>query len=97
MRSRVEEAETRLEQRHIRQNGDRVGLQRAEMTEQDVEVVHTRAEAAEQLHGSLRVAQMDITDLRESRRADRLEMAELRSRAQDIEARLWEIKMHFGI
>ncbi|GKD16227.1 hypothetical protein Tco_1205385 [Tanacetum coccineum] len=79
--SRVEYAETRLEQRHIRQNGDRVGLQRAEMTEQDVEVVDAWAEAAEQqaeaLQISLGATQIDITDLLESRRDDRLEMAEL--------------------
>ncbi|GKA30680.1 hypothetical protein Tco_0716985 [Tanacetum coccineum] len=40
---------------------------------------------------------MDIADLRESRRADRLDMAELQSQAQDIEARLWEIERHFEL
>nr|GEW18094.1 reverse transcriptase domain-containing protein [Tanacetum cinerariifolium] len=71
------------------------------MTGQDVEAPHTRVEAAKQraeaLHASLGAAQIDIAYLRESCRSDRLEMAELQSRAQDIKARLWEIKRHFGI
>ncbi|GJY61447.1 hypothetical protein Tco_0462104 [Tanacetum coccineum] len=40
--------------------------------------------------------EIDIADLKDSRRADRLEMAELRSRAQDIEACIWEIERHFA-
>ncbi|GJV54197.1 hypothetical protein Tco_1449938 [Tanacetum coccineum] len=40
---------------------------------------------------------MDITDLIESCRADRLEMAELRSRAHDIEANFWEIERHLAM
>ncbi|GJV32518.1 hypothetical protein Tco_1392918 [Tanacetum coccineum] len=45
---------------------------------------------------SLGAAQIDITDLLESHRVDRLEMAELRSRAHDIEVILWEIERHLG-
>ncbi|GJT92606.1 hypothetical protein Tco_1081451 [Tanacetum coccineum] len=56
----------------------------------DVETLHTRAEAIEQraeaLQASMGTAQMDVRDLIEFRGADRLEMAELRSRAQDKEA-----------
>nr|GEY51820.1 hypothetical protein [Tanacetum cinerariifolium] len=78
------------EQQVIEQTGDRVHLHRAEMTRQDVEALHARAVAAEQraetLQASLGVAQIDITDLLESCKADRLEMAELRSRALDIKA-----------
>ncbi|GJT30532.1 hypothetical protein Tco_0910807 [Tanacetum coccineum] len=81
LRNRVKYAETRLERSHVRQTGDRVCIQRDEMTEHDVEALHARAEVAEQraetLHISLGAAQMDIIDLLESRRADRLEMAEL--------------------
>ncbi|GJT06207.1 hypothetical protein Tco_0840669 [Tanacetum coccineum] len=64
----------------------RVETLEAEMTEQDVEALQI----------SLGAAQMDIIDLLESRRADRLEMAELRSRAEDIKAILWEIERHLG-
>ncbi|GJS08827.1 hypothetical protein Tco_0365623, partial [Tanacetum coccineum] len=39
---------------------------------------------------------IDITDLLESHRVDRLEMAELRSRAHDIEVILLEIERHLG-
>ncbi|GJV71427.1 hypothetical protein Tco_1491422, partial [Tanacetum coccineum] len=60
------------------------------MTEQEVEALHARAEAVEQraeaLQASLGAAQMDIKDLIESSRTDRLEMAELQSRAHDIKA-----------
>ncbi|GJZ90972.1 hypothetical protein Tco_0662899 [Tanacetum coccineum] len=63
-----------------------VAIQRVEMTEQDVKALQI----------SLGAAQMDITDLLESRRADKLEMAELRSRAEDIEAILWEIERQLG-
>ncbi|GKG53151.1 hypothetical protein Tco_0552419, partial [Tanacetum coccineum] len=56
---------------------------------QDIKASRARAEAAEQraetLHVSLRAARMDVGDLTESREADRFEMAELRSQAQDIE------------
>nr|GFB04546.1 hypothetical protein [Tanacetum cinerariifolium] len=74
---------------------------RAEITRQDVKALHARAEAAEQrveaLQASLRDVKINIADLRESRRADGLEMDELQSQAQDIEARLPEIERHFGI
>ncbi|GJT98624.1 hypothetical protein Tco_1094142 [Tanacetum coccineum] len=63
---------------------------KAVMTEQEVEALHARAEAVEQraeaLQASLGAAQMDIKDLIESSRTDRLEMAELQSRAHDIKA-----------
>nr|GEW72967.1 hypothetical protein [Tanacetum cinerariifolium] len=45
--NRVEYVETRLEQSHVRQTRDRVRLQRAEMTWQDVEALHVKAERAE--------------------------------------------------
>ncbi|GKC16891.1 hypothetical protein Tco_1013673 [Tanacetum coccineum] len=81
LHSRVKYAETRLERSHVKQTGDRVRIQRDEITEHDVEALHARAEVAEQraetLHISLGAAQMDIIDLLESRRADRLEMDEL--------------------
>ncbi|GJS87738.1 reverse transcriptase domain-containing protein [Tanacetum coccineum] len=81
--------------------GDGVRTQRAMMTKQVVEALCARAEAIEQraeaLHISLGAAQIDITNLMESRRADRLEMTELRSRAQNIEASIWEIKRHLGL
>ncbi|GKC01313.1 hypothetical protein Tco_0987449, partial [Tanacetum coccineum] len=92
LHSRVEYVETRLERSHVRQTGDRVRLQRVVMTRWDVEALHDRDEAvekqAEALQISLGATQMDITDLLESRRADMLEMAELQSRAQNIEASL---------
>nr|GEY30123.1 hypothetical protein [Tanacetum cinerariifolium] len=66
----------------------------------DIEALRARAEAAEQrahiLHMSLGAAHMDIRDLTECRRDDRLEMAELRSRAQDIEARICDLERHLG-
>ncbi|GKD14202.1 hypothetical protein Tco_1198609 [Tanacetum coccineum] len=66
---------------HQYRTGDRVRLQRVEMTEQDVEALDAWAEATEQqaeaLQISLGATQIDITDLLESRRDDRLEMAEL--------------------
>ncbi|GJZ53258.1 hypothetical protein Tco_0608143 [Tanacetum coccineum] len=65
----------------VRHTGERVRIQRAVMTEQDVEALHAKVEAAEQraeaLQISLGAAQMDITNLLEFRRADRLEMVEL--------------------
>ncbi|GJW85613.1 hypothetical protein Tco_0158758 [Tanacetum coccineum] len=71
------------------------------MTRHNVEALHARAEAVEQraeaLQASLRAEKMDISNLRESCRAGRLEMAELQSQAQDIEARLWEIERHFEL
>ncbi|GJW00234.1 hypothetical protein Tco_1555485 [Tanacetum coccineum] len=92
LHSRVEYVETRLERSHVKQTGDRVLLQRVVMTRWDVEALHARDEAiekrAEVLQISLGATQMDITDLLESRRADRLEMAELWSRVQNIEASL---------
>nr|GEY47150.1 hypothetical protein [Tanacetum cinerariifolium] len=70
LHSRIEYAETHLERSHVRQSGDRVRIQRAEMIEQDAEALHARAEGAEQqvetLHISLGAAQMDIIDLLES-------------------------------
>ncbi|GKC27257.1 hypothetical protein Tco_1034551 [Tanacetum coccineum] len=59
-----------------------------------------RAEAAEQrvktLQVSLGAARMNVRDLIESREADRFEMAELRSRAHDIEAGFWDLERHLG-
>ncbi|GJW87978.1 hypothetical protein Tco_0163318 [Tanacetum coccineum] len=79
---------------------DGVRTQRAVMTEQDVETLRAGAEVVEQrvkaLLASLGAAQMSITDLMESRRADRLEVAELRSQARDIDASIWEIERHLG-
>ncbi|GKD59625.1 hypothetical protein Tco_1297134, partial [Tanacetum coccineum] len=79
---------------------DEVRTQRAMMTKQVVEALCARDEAiekrAEALHISLGAAQMDVTNLMESCRADRLETTELRSRAQDIEASIWEIERHLG-
>ncbi|GKG32044.1 hypothetical protein Tco_0426994, partial [Tanacetum coccineum] len=48
LRSRAEYAESRLEQSHDRQTGDGVRTKRAVMTEQEVEALRARAEAAEQ-------------------------------------------------
>ncbi|GKC82933.1 hypothetical protein Tco_1138650 [Tanacetum coccineum] len=77
-----------MNQSHERQTGD--GAQRTDMTTHDIEALHARAEAAEQraktLHVSLGAARMDVKDLIESCEAERLEMAEIWSRAQDIEA-----------
>ncbi|GJS80658.1 hypothetical protein Tco_0730539 [Tanacetum coccineum] len=71
LRSRVEYVETHLEQSHARHTRYKVRLQRAEMTRQDVKALHARAEAVEQqaktLQASLGAAQMDSTDLLESR------------------------------
>ncbi|GJR49564.1 hypothetical protein Tco_1400085 [Tanacetum coccineum] len=71
---------------HERHTGD--GARRIDMTEQDIETLRARAEAAEQradtLQVSLGAARIDVEDLIESREADRLEMAELRSRAQEM-------------
>ncbi|GJW32353.1 hypothetical protein Tco_0052385 [Tanacetum coccineum] len=90
LRSRAEYAESRLEQSHDRQTGDGARTQKTNMTWQDIEAPHARAEAvekrAETLHVSLGAARMYVRDLVESREADRLEMAEIWSRAQDIEA-----------
>ncbi|GKE57104.1 hypothetical protein Tco_1496289, partial [Tanacetum coccineum] len=61
---------------------------------------HVRTEAAEQraetLQVSLGAARMNIRDLIESREADRFEMAELQSRAHDIEAGFWDLERHLG-
>ncbi|GJX62061.1 hypothetical protein Tco_0294961 [Tanacetum coccineum] len=88
LRSRAEYPESRHEQRHDRMTED--GAHKIDMTEQDIETLRARAEAAEQraetLQVSLGVAQMDVRDLIESREADRFEMAELQSRAQDIKS-----------
>nr|GEY94325.1 hypothetical protein [Tanacetum cinerariifolium] len=69
--------------------------------QQEVEALRAKAEAADQrakaLQASLEAAQMDIRDLIESRRIDRLEMAKLRSRAHDIKASFWEIERHLGL
>ncbi|GJW82075.1 hypothetical protein Tco_0146050 [Tanacetum coccineum] len=77
LRSLAKYVEARLEKSHEWQTGDGVRTQRTEMIEQDIKILHARAEAAE--------------DLIESRRDDKLEMAELRSRAQDIEASFWDL------
>ncbi|GJY35508.1 hypothetical protein Tco_0420886 [Tanacetum coccineum] len=65
---------------------------------EDIEASCVRAEAAEQLAETLQVSlgvvRMDVRDLIESREADMLEMAELRSRAQDIEASFWDLERH---
>ncbi|GKC60703.1 hypothetical protein Tco_1088301 [Tanacetum coccineum] len=75
---------TRLQLRAVaaeQQATDLQDSQRAEMTGQDVEALDAWAEAIEQraeaLQISLGATQIDITDLLESRRDDRLEMAEL--------------------
>nr|GEV25737.1 hypothetical protein [Tanacetum cinerariifolium] len=69
---------------------DRRRARRTDMTEQDIETLRTRAETAEQQAETLQVAlgaaRMDVNDLIESCETDMFEMAELRSRAQDIEA-----------
>ncbi|GJT15910.1 hypothetical protein Tco_0874616 [Tanacetum coccineum] len=49
---------------------------------------------AETLQVSLGAARMDVRDLIESHEADEFEMAELRSRAQDIEASFWDFERH---
>ncbi|GJV32242.1 hypothetical protein Tco_1392642 [Tanacetum coccineum] len=68
--------------------------------QEDVESLRARAETIEQragtLHVSLGAARMDVRNLIESREADRLKMAELRSRAHDIEAGLWDLERHLG-
>ncbi|GJS64850.1 hypothetical protein Tco_0679414 [Tanacetum coccineum] len=62
------------------------------MTEQDVKALHARVEAAEQRAKAVQIlvgsTQMNIIYLLEPRMVDGLKMAELRSRAQDIEAKL---------
>ncbi|GKA45053.1 hypothetical protein Tco_0737849 [Tanacetum coccineum] len=94
-------AEARLEESHERQTRDGVRTQRTKMIEQDIETLCARAEATEQraktLQVSLGAAHVDIRDLIESRRDDKLEMAELRSRAQDIEASFWDLERHLGL
>ncbi|GJT55441.1 hypothetical protein Tco_0990495 [Tanacetum coccineum] len=81
MRSRSEYAETRLERSYDRPTGDGVCTQRVVMIEQEVEALRTRAEAAKQraeaLQASLGASQIDIIDLIESCRVDRLKMVEL--------------------
>ncbi|GJR38926.1 hypothetical protein Tco_1214610, partial [Tanacetum coccineum] len=52
-----------------------------------ISVLQFRAKTAEHL----------ITELLDSRDADRLEMAELQSRARDVEPRLWPIKRLLGL
>ncbi|GJT14858.1 hypothetical protein Tco_0873564 [Tanacetum coccineum] len=88
LRIRAEYAKSCLEQSHERQTRDRARL--TDMTGQDIETLHAMAEAAEQRaetrQVSLGAARMDVRDLIEFREADKLEMAELRGRAQDIEA-----------
>nr|GEX33578.1 hypothetical protein [Tanacetum cinerariifolium] len=68
---------------------------------QEVEALRAKAEAADQrakeLQASPEAAQMDIIDLIESCRIDRLEMAKLRGRAHDIKASFWEIERHLGL
>ncbi|GKE21483.1 hypothetical protein Tco_1432995 [Tanacetum coccineum] len=100
LRSRAEYAKSRLEQSHDRQNRDGDCTQRTVMTEQVVEALRARAEAAEQramtLQASLGAARMDVKYLIKSREVDKLEMAELQSRAHDIEASLWDLEKHLG-
>ncbi|GJU66369.1 hypothetical protein Tco_1252628 [Tanacetum coccineum] len=64
---------------------------RARVGSLEAEAAEQRAEALQALLGAARI---DIRDLIESRRTDRLEMAELQSRAQDIEASFWDIERH---
>ncbi|GJU06379.1 hypothetical protein Tco_1122809, partial [Tanacetum coccineum] len=101
LHSRAEYAESHFEQSHNRQIGVRSRTRRTDMTEQDIEASRAMAEAAEQraatLQVSLRAARMDVGDLTESREADRFEMAELRSQAQDIETSLWDLERHLGL
>ncbi|GKF42467.1 hypothetical protein Tco_0125809, partial [Tanacetum coccineum] len=41
-------------------------------------------------------AEQEVRELREFRMTDKLEMAELQSRVQDIEASFWDLKRHLG-
>ncbi|GKE42161.1 hypothetical protein Tco_1469445, partial [Tanacetum coccineum] len=69
--------------------GDEARTQRTDMTEQESEASHARAATAEhrsETQVSLGASRMEVRDLIESREVDRFEMAELQSRAQDIEA-----------
>ncbi|GJW18236.1 hypothetical protein Tco_0025672 [Tanacetum coccineum] len=101
LRSRAEYAESHLEQSHDRQARDRARTQRTDMIEQDIEASRARVEAAEQraktLQVSLGAARIDVRDLIESREADRLEMAELQSQAQNIEASFWDLERRLGL
>nr|GEV77862.1 reverse transcriptase domain-containing protein [Tanacetum cinerariifolium] len=69
--TRAEYAKSRLEQCHDRQTGDKARNQSIDMIEQDSKASHARAAVVEHqaktLHVSLRVAQMDVRDLLESR------------------------------
>ncbi|GKF01184.1 hypothetical protein Tco_0028107, partial [Tanacetum coccineum] len=73
-------------------------LQEKYVKQEDIEASHVRTEAAEQraetLHVSLGAARMDVRDLIESHEAHWFEMAELRSRAQDIETSFWDLERH---
>nr|GEU98885.1 transposon Ty3-G Gag-Pol polyprotein [Tanacetum cinerariifolium] len=86
LRSGAGYAESCFKKIHKRQTRD--GACTTDMTEQDIETLRARAETAEQqaetLQVSLGATRMDVRYLIESREADRLEMAELRSRTQDI-------------
>ncbi|GJT63473.1 hypothetical protein Tco_1007006 [Tanacetum coccineum] len=73
-------AKSCLERSHERQTAD--GALKTDMTEQDIKTLHARAEAAEQRAETLQV--------------DRIEMAELRSRAKDIEASFLDLERHLG-
>ncbi|GKA09116.1 hypothetical protein Tco_0688447 [Tanacetum coccineum] len=88
LHSRAEYAESCLERSHERKTRDEAHM--TNMTEKYIETLRTGAETAEQRaetqQVSLGAAQIDVRDLIESRETDRLEMAELRSRGQDIEA-----------
>ncbi|GJS67235.1 hypothetical protein Tco_0681799, partial [Tanacetum coccineum] len=101
LRSRAEYVEICHEQSHDRHTIEGARTQRTDMTEQDIEVSRARAEAAEQrvetLQVSLGAAWMNVRDLIESREADMFEMAELQSRAHDIEAGFWDLERHLEI
>nr|GEY83868.1 hypothetical protein [Tanacetum cinerariifolium] len=82
------------------QTRDRARTQRTNMIEKDIEALRYGDEAVEQrdetLQVSLEAARIDVKDLIESREADRLEIAELQSRAQNIQASFWDINRHLG-
>ncbi|GJV89610.1 hypothetical protein Tco_1533548 [Tanacetum coccineum] len=94
LHSQAEYPESRHEQRHDRMT--KVRAHKIDMTEQDIETLRARAEAAEQraetLQVSLGVARMDVGDLIESREAERFEMAELQNKVAENASnkRKWE-------
>ncbi|GJY51138.1 hypothetical protein Tco_0441985 [Tanacetum coccineum] len=78
-----------------------IALTRLETSEHELEILRARLVSSKReiaaLHARVTAAEHRITELLDSRYADRLEMTELQSRAPDAEAQLWLIERQLGL